>query len=52
MKKIYDILFFIIGMFLIFYIESKIFKTEFLMYRPVIAGLTAYFGYFFMKRKG
>lgn len=51
MKKIfYDLLLFLVVMIVIFYLESIVFKTKFLLYRPIIIGLTAYCGYFFIKK--
>lgn len=49
-KNFYDLLLFLIGMSILFYLESVIFKKKFVLSRSVIIGLAAYCGYFFIKK--
>lgn len=49
-KNFYNLLLFLVGMTILFYLESIVFKTKFLLYRPIVIGLAAYCGYYFIKK--
>lgn len=51
LKIFKELLFFIIAMIIIDFIVSKLFKTEFSIYRNIITGIAAYIGCYLFTRK-
>ena len=51
LKIIKELLFFIVGMIVVRFIISKLFKTEFSIYQNIIIGIAAYIGYYFATKK-
>lgn len=51
LKIIKELLFFIVGMIVVRFIISKLFKTEFSIYQNIITGIAAYIGYYFATKK-
>ena len=51
LKIIKELLFFIVGMIVIRFIISKLFKTEFSLFYSAIIGIIAYSGYYFSSKK-
>ncbi|MCY7008270.1 hypothetical protein OCK72_06315 [Fusobacterium simiae] len=51
LKIIKELLFFIVGMVVIRFVISKLFKTEFSFLYSAIIGIAAYSGYYFVAKK-
>ena len=51
LKIIKELLFFIVGMIVVRFIISKLFKTEFSLFYSAIMGIIAYSGYYFSSKK-